>query len=44
MVEEIRKDLGLDSLKFSSVEDLVAAIGIPRDRICTHCFDGSSHF
>ena len=44
MVEEIRKDLGLDSLKFSSVEDLVEAIGIPRDRICTHCFDGSSHF
>ena len=44
MVDESRKDLGLDSLKFSSVEDLVEAIGIPRDRICTHCFDGSSHF
>ncbi len=43
MVEEIRKDLGLDSLQFSSIEDLVAAIGLPRERVCTHCFDGSSH-
>ncbi|MDE6278148.1 MAG: amidophosphoribosyltransferase [Muribaculaceae bacterium] len=44
MVEEIRKDLGLDSLKFSSIEDLVKAIGLPRERVCTHCFDGTSHF
>ena len=43
MVEEIRKELGLDSLRFSSVDDLVASIGLPADRICTHCFDGSSY-
>lgn len=44
MVEEIRKDLGLDSLRFSSIDDLVEAIGLPRESVCTHCFDGSSHF
>lgn len=41
MVEEIRKGLGLTSLRFSRLEDLIASIGIPADRICTHCFDGS---
>lgn len=44
MVEEIRKDLGLDSLRFSTIEDLVKAIGLPRESVCLHCFDGSSHF
>ena len=42
MVEAIRQELGLDSLRFSSIEDLVAAIGLPREQVCLHCFDGSS--
>lgn len=44
MVEEIRKHFGLDSLKFNKLETLIAAIGLPKCKICTHCFDGSSHF
>jgi len=44
MVDEIRKRLSLTSLRFNSVETLVKAIGLPKDKICTHCFDGSSHF
>ncbi len=43
MVEEIRKELGLTSLRFSSIENMVNAIGLPKCKICTHCFDGSSH-
>ena len=43
MVEEIRKDLGLDSLRFCTLETLVNAIGLPKCKVCTHCFDGSSH-
>lgn len=42
MVEEIARRLNLDSLKFSKLETLVEAIGLPKDQICTHCFDGSS--
>lgn len=42
MVEEIARRLGLSSLKFSTMEDLIEAIGLPKERICTHCFDGSS--
>lgn len=43
MVEYIRKELNLASLKFNTVEDIVRAIGLPKERICTHCFDGSSY-
>ena len=43
MVKEIARRLGLDSLKFSTMEDLVESIGIPKERVCTHCFDGSSY-
>ncbi|MDE5750487.1 MAG: amidophosphoribosyltransferase [Duncaniella sp.] len=41
MVEEIARRLGLSSLSFSKIEHLVDSIGIPKCRICTHCFDGS---
>ena len=44
MVEEIRKELGLTSLKFSKLETLIEAIGLTKDQVCTHCFDGSSEF
>ena len=43
MVAEIARSLGLTSLKFSTTDELVASIGLPKERICTHCFDGSSY-
>lgn len=42
MVERIRQQLGLTSLRFNSIETVVKAIGLPKCKICTHCFDGSS--
>jgi amidophosphoribosyltransferase len=43
MVEEIGKKLCLSSLKFNSIETIVKSIGLPKCKICTHCFDGSSY-
>ena len=43
LVDEIARRLGLSSLKFARIEDLVASIGLPKAKICTHCFDGSSY-
>ena len=43
MVEEIARRLGLTSLKFARIEDLIESIGLPKDKVCTHCFDGSSY-
>ena len=40
MVEYIRKNLGLTSLAFQHLDDLVAAIGLPKERLCTYCWDG----
>ena len=42
MVEEIRKTIGVDSLKFNTLADLCAAIGMDKADVCTHCFDASS--
>ena len=42
MVEEIARRLGLTSLKFAKLEDLIDSIGLPKERVCTHCFDNSS--
>ena len=44
MVEAIRKQLGLTSLKFNTIEQLIEAIGLPKCQVCTHCFDGSSAY
>ena len=41
MVEEIRRRLGLTTLRFNKIETLVNAIGLPKCRLCTHCFDGT---
>ena len=44
MVEEIRRQLGLTSLRFNKLEQLVKAIGLPKCKLCTHCFDGTGCF
>ncbi|MFW6218995.1 MAG: amidophosphoribosyltransferase [Bacteroidota bacterium] len=44
MVEQIRKNLDLTSLKFQKLNDLVEAIGLPKEKLCTHCWDGSSYY
>ncbi|MFX1568462.1 MAG: amidophosphoribosyltransferase [Promethearchaeota archaeon] len=40
MVEVIRKKLQLTSLQYQRLEDLVKAIGLPKEKICTYCWDG----
>ena len=43
LVAEIGRRLGLTSLKFAHLEDLIRSIGLPKEHVCTHCFDGSSY-
>jgi amidophosphoribosyltransferase len=40
MIESIRKRLHLTSLKFQKLPDLVEAIGLPKEKLCTYCWDG----
>ncbi len=44
MVEKIREHLKMTSLKYQNLEDLVTAIGLPQERLCTHCWDGTGYF
>ena len=44
LVEKIRERFGLTTLQFNPIETLVESIGLPKCKLCTHCFDGSSHF
>ncbi|MGN0854000.1 MAG: amidophosphoribosyltransferase [Kiritimatiellia bacterium] len=40
MVAFIREKLNLTSLAFQRIDDLVKAIGLPEDRLCTYCWTG----
>ncbi len=44
MVDQIRKNLNLTTLTYQELHDLVKAIGLPKEKLCTHCWDGSSYF
>lgn len=41
MVDSIRKRLNLTSLEYQRLNDLVEAIGLPKEKLCTYCWDGS---
>jgi len=40
MVDTICKKLQLTSLQYQSLENLVKAIGLPKEKLCTYCWDG----
>jgi amidophosphoribosyltransferase len=42
MIERIRERLGLTTLKYQTLDDMVAAIGLPREKLCTYCWNGES--
>jgi amidophosphoribosyltransferase len=44
MVKQIAKNLDLDSLVYQRLDDLVLAIGLPKEKLCTHCWDGTSYY
>jgi len=40
MVYMIRKELKLTSLKYQKLENLIDAIGLPKEKLCTFCWSG----
>ena len=44
LVERIRARFGPHIVEFNTLETLINAIGLPKCKVCTHCFDGSSRF
>ena len=41
MVDWIANDIRVTSLRYLTVEDVVNCIGLPREKLCLHCWDGS---
>ena len=40
MVEWIQKELGVTTLKYQTIEDMVNAIGLPAEKLCLYCWIG----
>lgn len=40
MVERIRQKLNFTSLRFNRLDDMIEAVGIGRENLCTYCWDG----
>ena len=38
--EDVARSIGADSLRYLSQEEMIGAIGLPSDSLCTGCFDG----
>ncbi len=41
MVDRICKRLNLTSLRYQRLEDLVEVAGLPKEQLCTYCWDGA---
>jgi amidophosphoribosyltransferase len=40
MIEWIRRDLNVTSLKYIHIEEMIAAIGLPEEQLCLYCWRG----
>jgi amidophosphoribosyltransferase len=40
MVEWIAKDLGVTTLRYQTLDDMIDAIGRPKDKLCLYCWTG----
>jgi len=40
MVEWIAKDIGVTTLKYQKLEDMIKAIGLSKDKLCLYCWTG----
>lgn len=40
MVDLIKKDLGVTTLRYQSFDDMIEAIGLPNNKLCSYCWNG----
>jgi amidophosphoribosyltransferase len=40
MVEWIQKELGVSTLRYQKIDDMVEAIGLPKEKLCLYCWTG----
>ena len=42
MVEWIGKDLGVTTLRYQLLDDMIKAIGMPKEKLCLYCWNGET--
>ncbi|MBN2024297.1 MAG: amidophosphoribosyltransferase [Pirellulales bacterium] len=42
MTQRVRQSLEITSLQYQTLGDLVSAIGLPKEKLCTYCWDGAT--
>jgi amidophosphoribosyltransferase len=42
MIEWIENDLGVTSLRYQLLDDMIKAIGLPREKLCLYCWNGEN--
>ena len=40
LVERIRRQLNFTTLRYHRLDDMIASVGIDREKLCTYCWDG----
>ena len=40
MVDWIAKDLEATTLRYQTIDDMVSAVGIPKEKLCLYCWNG----
>lgn len=40
MIDWIAKDIGVTTLRYQTVDDMVEAVGLPKDKLCLYCWTG----
>ncbi len=40
MIDWIAKDLGVTSLRYQRLDDMIEAIGLPKEKLCLYCWNG----
>jgi len=40
MIEWIRKDIRVDTLQYQRIDDMIEAVGIPKEKLCLYCWNG----
>jgi amidophosphoribosyltransferase len=40
MIERIRRRLNVATLQYQRLDDMVEAIGLPREMLCAYCWSG----
>jgi amidophosphoribosyltransferase len=43
MVEWVAKDLGVTTIRYQTVDNMINAIGIDREKLCLYCWNGKCH-